>query len=266
MRLPLLLLASLGCLASSPAFADDLRDFCPDRPGLGTPPCTIDKGHGDIEIGLVDWTLEKAGGQRTDTWAFGDTLVRYGVGERTEVQIGWTALGLVRQRTGAAPATSRTGTGDVTVALRHNLVNPDGSGVSAALMPYASLPTGGKTIGAGTWSAGILLPVSYSLPNDVQLAFTGRVEAAADEDRHGRHLAYGGVAGLQLPLSKKLSATAELSVQRDEDPGGHTTETVGALSLAWMARDDLQLDAGANVGISRAAPDAELYVGIARRF
>ncbi|MBV9899958.1 MAG: transporter [Alphaproteobacteria bacterium] len=263
---PLLLLFLLPAFLPGRAFAGELRDFCPDRPGLGTPPCTIDKGHGDVEVGLADWTLDKSGGTRTDSWVFGDTLVRYGLTDRLEVQVGWTAYGTVREKSAGAVVSRMSGTGDVTLALRRNLVNPDGSGFSAALMPYASLPTGGRTLGAGTWSAGILLPVSYSLPHGFALSFTGRIEAAADADRQGRHLAYGAIAGLDIPLGEKLSATVELSGQRDQDPGGHATEVLAGLSFAYTASPDLQLDAGANAGLSRSAADAELYVGIARRF
>jgi len=261
MRKRILALAAFTATAA-PAVAEPLRDFCPDRPGLGTPPCTIDKGHASLEIGLADWTLDKGGGTRTDSWTFADSLLRYGLTDRLELQLGWTAYGTVRERTGTGPATHASGTGDVMLALRRNLAGPDGSGFSAALMPYVGLPSGGRTIGAGTWSAGVLLPVSYRLPGDVQLDFTARVEAAPDEDRHGRHFAYGGVAGIDVPLSEQLGATLELSVQREED----ATEMLGGLSFAYMAAPDLQLDAGANAGLSGAAPDAELYVGIARRF
>jgi hypothetical protein len=260
MRKRILALAVLALPAA--AGAEPLRDFCPDRPGLGTPACTIDKGHGDIEIGVTDWTLEKAGGERTDGWTFADTLVRYGLTDRLEVQLGWTAYGTVRDRTGAGPATHAGGTGDVMLALRRNLASPDGSGFSAALMPYVGLPTGGRTLGAGTWSAGLLLPVSYQLPGNLALDFTARVEAAPDDDRHGRHLAYGGVAGLDMPVSGALGATLELSAQREED----STELLAGLSFAYMPRPDLQFDVGANAGLSASAPDAELYVGIARRF
>jgi hypothetical protein len=195
----------------------------------------------------------------------GDLLVRYGVGDHLEIQLGWTALGIVRQRVGGS-VSHDSGTGDVTLALRRNLVHPDGSGFSAALMPYASLPTGGRAIGAGDWSGGLLVPLSYELPHGLTLDFTGRVEAAADADRHGRHLAYGGIAGLDVSLPQDVTATLELSAQRDEDPGGRSTQLVGGLSLAWMARPDWQLDAGANAGLAGGAPDAELYVGIAHRF
>jgi len=258
-------IAAAALAASTGARAQTPRDFCPDRPGLGTPPCTIDPGHVAVEIGLADWTLERSQGQRSDTIALGETLVRVGLTDNLEAQVGWTAYGHVRER-GPAERSSDSGVGDVTVALRRNLTNPDGSGFSLALMPYATLPTGNQVLGAGDWSAGLLVPVSYDLPHGLQLGFTGQVEAAADEDRNGRHLAFGGIAGLSADLSKTVSATVELSAIRDEDPAGHSTELLAGLSAGWMAKDDLQLDVGANFGLNEAAPDVQVYAGVAKRF
>jgi hypothetical protein len=257
--------AAAALAASTGAQAQGVREFCPDRPGLGTPPCTMDPGHVAVEIGLAEWTLERSAGERTDTLALGETLVRVGLTDNLEAQVGWTAYGHVRER-GASGRSSDSGVGDVTVALRRNLANPDGSGFSVALMSYATLPTGNAVLGAGDWSAGLLVPVSYDLPHGLQLGFTGQVEAAVDEDRHGRHLAYGGIAGLSADLTKTVSATAELSALRDEDPSGHSTELLAGLSAAWMAKDDLQLDVGANIGLNEAAPDVQLYAGVSKRF
>jgi hypothetical protein len=253
--------------AAGAAEGETLRDFCPDRPGLGTPPCTIDAGRAAVELGLADWTLERSPEARVDTVEAGQLLVRFGLNESLEAQIGWTAFGHVRERDRVGGSVARTsGVGDVTVALRQNLANPDGSGLSAAVMPYATLPTGNDAIGAGDWTAGLLVPLSYELGGDVQLGLTGRVEAAADEDRDGRHLAYGGVAGLSLPLSKALEATFEVAATRDNDPSGHATEWLAGLSAGWMAQDDLQLDAGVNIGLDSTAADLQLYLGIAKRF
>jgi hypothetical protein len=263
MRRLLLLLA----VAPAPALADDLRDFCPDRPGLGTPPCTIDAGHVAVELGLADWTLERSPDRRTDTIEAGQLLVRVGLTDSLEAQIGWTAFGHVRDRDRTTGSVAQlSGVGDLAVALRQNLVNPDGSGFSAALMPFATLPTGNAAIGAGEWTAGVLLPLSYELDGGVQLGVTAQVEAAADSDRDGRHLAYGGVAGLSLPLSEALGVTVEVAANRDHDPSGHATEWRAGLSAGWMAKDGFQLDAGANIGLSAAAPDLQLYLGVARRF
>jgi hypothetical protein len=261
----ILALAALGL--GSAAQAEDLRAFCPDRPGLGTPPCTIDAGHFDVELGLADWTLERSPAERIDTVTAGELLVRVGLTESLEAQIGWTAFGHMRERDRATGSVATgSGVGDLSVALRQNLVNPDGSGFSLALMPYATIPTGNEVLGAGDWTAGLLIPVSYDLGKGAQLGLTARAEAAADEDHSGRHLAYGGVAGLSLPLSDAVGATFEIAATRDEDPSGHSTEWLAGLSAGWMASDDLQLDAGANIGLNAAATDVQLYWGVSRRF
>jgi hypothetical protein len=250
MRIAALLLA---LAAAAPAWGEDAsRDFCADRPGLGTPACTLDPGRVQVELGLIDWTKD-----RPDALVAGDLLVRVGLGSHTEAQIGWTAFG---------HAAGHGGTGDVTVALRQNLVSPDGSGTTLAIMPYATLPTGGRAIGAGDWSAGVRVPFGFSLSPAVSVAFTPDIEAAVDADRDGRHLAYGGVAGISAALGEEVSATAELSLTRDRDPAGHSTEALAGVSLAWTPAHNLQLDAGANLGLNQAAPDLELSAGNSRRF
>ena len=252
-------------LAAGTARAEGLRDLCPDRPGLGTPACTMDPGHVQVEIGLGDWTLTRQGRDREDDLATGDLLVRYGLNSSLEMQVGWTAYTHIRTRSGNVVAHDG-GTGDVTIALRQNLHNPDGSGFSIAIMPYATLPTGSDGIGAGDWAAGVLVPVSYELPHGFALALTAEADAAVDADGNGRHFAYSAVLGLDMKLAEKVGATAELSLARDEDPSGHTTTALAGLSANWTPNDNLQLDVGANAGLNRNAPDVELYFGVARRF
>lgn len=265
-----MLLRSMALLAAfaaaTPAAAADTRDLCPDRPGLGTPACTVGAGETVVELGIADWTLEKDGVSRTDSWAFGDALLRAGLTSSLEVQVGWTMLGHVRERDGTTGDTARlTRTGDVTLALRQNLRNPDGSGFSAAAMPYVTLPTGGAGIGAGDWGAGLIVPVSFEL-GALSLGLTPHVDAAVDADGDGRHLAYGSVAGLGFDLSDAVSAAVEVSLNRDRDPAGHATEWLAGFSAGWLPDADSQWDAGVNVGLNRTSPDLQLYAGYARRF
>ena len=260
-----LLAAAPLLLAAGTARAEELRDFCPDRPGLGTPACTMDPGHVAVELGLGDWTLTRQRGEREDDFATGDLLVRYGLTSSLEMQVGWTAYTHVRARSGNVVARDG-GTGDVFLALRQNLHDPDGSGFSIAVMPYATLPTGSDGIGAGDWGAGLLVPMSYELPHGFALGLTAEADAAVDTDGNGRHLAYSAIIGLDVPLANTLGATAELLAGRDEDPGGHSTQLLAGLSAGWTPNGNLQLDVGANVGLNRESPDVELYFGVARRF
>src|SRR3546814_5728079 len=70
----IMLVAALA--AATPALAEEGRALCPDRPGLGTPACTVDVGAVVLEVGVADWTLDDNADSRTDSWAFGDTLLR----------------------------------------------------------------------------------------------------------------------------------------------------------------------------------------------
>lgn len=252
--------------ASAPAMASEGRDLCPDRPGLGTPACTVAPGEVVFELGLGDWTREDDGPQRTDTILAGEALVRVGLTSSLEAQFGWTAIGHVRERDAVLGTVStRTRTGDVTIALRQNLRNPDGSGFSIAAMPYASLPAGGSGVGAGDWGAGLLVPVGIEA-GPVSIGLTPHIDAAVDGDGNGRHLAYGTVAGLGFDLSDTVSVSTEVSVTRDRDPVGRTTEWLAGVSAGWQPDDDSQWDAGVNVGLNRDSPDLQIYAGYVRRF
>ena len=254
-------------LCAAPARADDLRDLCPERPGLGRPACIVDAGHVQVESGLADWTRATDGSARTDTLRIGQSLVRIGIDRVAEIQIGWTAFGRQRERDRATGAVDRVaGVGDVSVGVKRSLRNPDGDGVSLATVGYVTLPTGNRAIGAGDWGAGVAMPATFALPAGLTLDVTPEVDAAVDADRRGRHLAYGTVIGVELPVSKSVNVTPEVSITRDRDPAHHETRALAGLSLAWQGGRNWQVDTGANLALNHAADDLELYVGVARRF
>jgi hypothetical protein len=264
---PLIALLLAGFVAA-PALAEDtLRDFCGDRPGLGTPACTVDRGRLQVEVGLGDWTLDRQPDMRSDTIQAGAVALRYGIGDSTELRLGWAGYSHVRERDRTSGAIDRTnGIGDVTIGLKQNLHNPDGSGLSIALLPYATLPTGKNGIGAGDWGAGLIVPVNYALSETLTFELTPEIDAAVNSDGNGRHLAYGSVIGLQARLSERASVGAELEAIRDRDPAGRSTQMLAGLSFAYQPQDQTQFDFGANAGLNRNSPDIELYFGIARKF
>lgn len=253
-------------LAAAPAMAEEARDLCADRPGLGTPACTVEKGSVVFEVGLADWTRDASGGSRTDMLQAGEALLRLGLSNNLEAQLGWTAWGHEHVRDRQSGLTeNRSGVGDVTLALRQNLANPDGSGFSLAVMPYASFPVGRPPVGAGDWGAGVSLPMSQDL-GGVSLSATPRIDAAVDGDGKGRHLGFGTVLGLGFNLSGSVSASTEISLYRDNDPAGHATEALAGFSLGWQPGADSQWDAGANLGLNGSSPDVQLYFGYVHRF
>lgn len=250
--------------APLPAAAQD-RSYCPARPGLGEPACTMAPGKVSLEIGAATWERTGDSAVRADTLTLADTLVRIGVTESSEVSIGWTPFISERTRDPGGISTARGGS-DVTLAFKQNLHHPDGRGFAFAVEPHVALPVAGRPGGAGDWSAGLVMPASFDLGHGLSLQSTSEADAAVDGDRHGRHLALGEVAGLGVALSDSLSATGEVQLLRDWDPAGASTQAYAGVALALSLSEDLQLDGGAVAGLDSAASDVQLYAGIARRF
>lgn len=256
-------LAAAASLLASAAHADD-RPFCADRPGLGTPPCTLAPGSIMIEIGLAGYDRSADAGQIAEDWSGGDVLVRIGLDRLTEVQVGQAGYTSSRVRDRISGSVARqSGWGDTTFAVQRGLAGANGP---VALQAFVTLPTGHSGIGAGTWSAGAKLPMAIPLASGFEFDLTPEIDAAADADGVGRHLAWGGVAGLGHPLGKNLSFEAELAAWRDLDPSGHSTDARAALSLAWQAGSNWQIDFEGDAGLSSAAPDEAVRLGLARRF
>lgn len=261
----LALVALVALLAAIAAHAEP-RELCADRPGRATPPCIVDQGRLQLETGLADWSRDRNGADLTHSLAIASTEARYGVGPTTEIALTWAPFNTLTTRSGSI-RTHSSGIGDVTLALRQSLANPDGKGISLAIQPFVTLPTAPADIGAGLVTAGILLPFAAELPADFALNTTAQLDWAADSDAHGHHFAWGGVVAVTHPLGP-LQLGAELYAARDADPLDPATMASADLTLAWTPenRPDTQFDLGLNAGLTAATPDIELSFGIVRRF
>ena len=264
--------AILTLLAAAPAMAEDgPRDLCADRPGRGSPPCVLDVGRFQVEASFVDFTHDKQAGAVSDTTLYGDLAFRLGVTSTGEAQLAFSPYVQSRQKD-ASGSSHVSGYSDLTFAWRQSLTNPDGSGTSIALQPFVSAPVGKSGIGAGAWQGGIVAPMSFALPpilgvGGFGLAFTPQLAVVRNAAHDGAHLAWTGVVGLSHPVGP-LSLGAELYVNYDDDPAGHTTSETFDLAASWVppGLKDTQFDVGVNAGLNKQTPDYEVYAGIAHRF
>lgn len=246
----------------APALADDEPRFCPTRPNLGGSSCTTEPGRVHFEISALDWQRDDQPDQREDRIVTADILTRIGIGKNTELQFEWVGYGRDRTRDkAAAMVDTATGTGDMTFAVRQHLAGQKGKPFSAGLQAFVTAATGRYPIGAGTWSTGIIVPVQYELTEKVAIAVTGEADAAANRSGSGRHLAYSEITGLRYKFTDQVTATAEVSLERDDEPDQHETLALAALSAAWRPTKVLQFDILAATGLNAAAPDLRVVTG-----
>ena len=257
-------LIAMGLVVSG-AQAADVGAICAARPGKSTPACTVPVGHFQIETGLADWSLQTDGGERNTSLAIGETAFKYGLTDRSDIEVDVTPWQRSTSRV-AGVHDSASGSGDVAVGYKHRLTGDDAP-VQVALLPTVKVPTARHSLGNGKWEAGLLVPIGFSIARSpLSIGLTPELDWAADGDGHGHHAAMAQVVSLGLAASDRLSLSAELWGQWDWDPAGTGNQTSADGSVAYLVSDSLQLDAGANFGLNWQTPDVELYTGVSARF
>lgn len=265
-----LLFASLS--VASPASAQTAASappsepaLCTDRPTKSNSVCTVPAGKLQVETDLPNWTRNDDAGARTDVILYANPYLKYGLGPNTDIEVNWAPYVTVRTRAGGT--TDRvSGVGDVTVRFKHRFTNPS-SKLQMGIVPFVKAPTARRGIGNRKWEGGVALPIQYSLPSGLTLTTSPEIDLLANSTNPGdRHVQLVGTVNVGKTLSSTVTAYAELWTAQNYDPTGTVRQYSADVALAWLARSTLQLDAGANFGLNRATPDAQVYLGLSTRF
>jgi hypothetical protein len=237
--------------------------LCTDRPGKANAVCTVPSGTVQAESTPLFWSLTRAGGVRTDLATVGGVVVKMGLDDSSDLQIGLSPLVVAKVREGGATQ-KVSGFGDVQVRYKRRLSGADAK-VQVVVFPFVKLPTARRGLGNGKIEGGVALPISLAAGKGATLTFGPQLDLIADADGHGRHAALANLVNLTAPVCPRLTVIGEVWTKFNVDPVG--TERQASLdgALAYTLSTDVQLDAGANFGLTDATADVELYAGVALR-
>jgi hypothetical protein len=264
MRGRVLFIAATMLGASGAAAAADEPPLCADRPGKASPTCSVPAGMILIETGLADWARDRSSGVTTDSLALASTAFKYGLSSRWNFELDVTPYNSLRT-TAAGLHQSDSGFGDLVLRSKYRFTG--GEGFQVAMNPAVKVPTAKQPIGNGRWEAGVAFPIDYSIPKSTLSVTLGpEIDWLADQVSNGHHIAMAQVIGLGWQVTRKLNLSAELWGQWNWDPAGTVRQTTADAAVAYLVNSSLQLDAGANFGLNRNSPDAEIYSGISVRF
>lgn len=258
--------AIAGSAVAVPALAQavDPQPICTDRPTKSNAVCTVPAGAVQLESDLASWTRSGTDGMRVDTLVPLNPTIKRGLGVNTDLQLTFAPYVDVRTRA-AGVVDHQPSLGDLTVRLKQRLTDSD-SKLQVGVIPFVKVPTAKRGIGNGAWEGGIAVPVQLSLPNSFTLTFGPETDLLADSDESGNHVQLVGTVNIARPVSPMLTLMAELWTAQNFDPAGTVRQYSADVAVAWLFRPTLQLDAGANLGLNRATPDIQLYLGISTRF
>src|SRR5579871_5112245 len=253
----------------NPTPDDELRTLCTDRPTKSNGPCTVDAGHWQLESDVYNDTQQSGGGVTQTTELFTNPTLKLGVTNTLDVEVNIAPYEQVTTHDAAAGTTTVAGgVGDLFLRAKWNLKGDDGGAVSVALFPYVKIPTAPHGIGNGAVEGGLIIPVAINLPGNFQLTVDPEADALLNASGVGRHLNLTSPLSLSYPLTKTVTAFAELWGDVNFDPSGDVYQASFDLAAAWIPAKapSFQLDGGVNLGLNRATPGVQAYVGVSRRF
>jgi len=254
----------------NPTPADAMRAFEPERPAKILTPFTIDAGHFQIESDFVNYISTNYQGLSTRFVETADPTIKLGLTNSIDFELvlnGYQNTATHSNQTGALVANGH-GFGDAFLKFKINLVGNDGGPFAMAIEPYVKVPSAAPGLGNGVVEGGVALPMQISLPEDFSLAVQTEYDALKNANDSQRYANLVNIVNLSHPvsfISKDLTASIEFFSAVGTDPFTPAVYTFD-VGLAYLVAPNVQLDAGANFGLTKASPDLNLYTGVTARF
>lgn len=254
----------------NPTPREFMREMSTDRPDKTESPYTVDAGHFQIESDLVTYSHDhdRANGADTvvDAWSVGAVNLKAGL-------LNWMDLQLVIESYNhvttedrlTGQKVSQSGLGDLTTRLKMNLWGNDGGTTAFAAMPFVKAPTNQDHLGNDSVEGGIIFPLSVSLPASWEMCVMSEFDFLRDSAGPGAHTDFVNTITFGHDIVGKLGGYVEffsaVSTERDV-PWVGTVD----LGLTYGLTENLQLDAGINIGVTKSAEDFNPFVGLSWRF
>ncbi len=257
-----------GYTLFDPTPDDQERPFSPDRPGKSHSALTVDAGHFQFESDAWNYSFDRWSPTATTSRA---TVVvapnlKLGLTNRVEFDVETSLYNSLSLRSAASGVQRARGVGDLMLGGKVNVFGNDGGERALGLIGFVKVPTAAPGVGNGTTEFFLNMPFVTSLPAKVSLT----VEPSLNLVRNLNKPGLSGDSQIILNLSRPafvstLTASLGLALDYPADHAVGPRHTLGP-ALQWLVTPTLQLDAGIYIGVSKAAPDWNPYVGLAFRY
>jgi hypothetical protein len=243
-----------------------MRSFSTDRPPKANVPYTVDAGHFQYETDLVNFTHQVSGSLHTDTLLAPNPTFKVGLTNNVDFEVNPSFNGVRSFDTATGASSTLWGIGDTFVRSKINLWGNDGGDSAGALIPYVKAPSAPLGIGNGAVEGGLIGPVAVSLPNNFTLLLVPEIDVLKDNANDGRHGSYVFDVNVSREVVKNVTAYVELWSDYDADPTQKATLMSFDVAVAWVLLPNVQVDFGANFGLTSATPAIQVFAGLSQRF
>ena len=250
-------------LLASPAFA--ARELTTDRPDTTESPFTVEAGRMQVELSFFEFSRDRANPEHANVsveeWNLAPFNLRIGVTQNFDLHVIVEPQHHIRVVDHDARRTDTfSGAGDVTLRAKWNFWGNDGGPSALGLMPFVKLPTASSSIGNGRVEGGVILPVSFELPAGWGLAVMTEVDFVRNDANTG----YDRLWVNSASFDHNVVGTVDGFIEMDSLVGGPPVVSLNG-GFTMGVGDNMQYDAGVNVGLTRGATDFLLFTGVSWR-
>lgn len=247
-----------------------MREMSTDRPDKTESPYTVDAGHFQLEsdVTVFEYDHDRSGGAHihNETWTVPSLNLKAGLCNFSDLQVVLFPYNNARAHDIGTGAVERhSGFGDVLTRLKVNLWGNDGGACAGAIMPYVKWPTSQDNLGNHAIEGGVIIPVSFELPAGFSSAVMTQFDWVQDADSKDYHPEFVNSVTLAHDIVGDLGGFIEFYSLVSAESG---TDWVGTFDfgLTYMITEDMQVDAGAYVGVTKTAPDIAPFIGFSYRY
>jgi hypothetical protein len=233
---------------------------------------TQGKGKFQIEInGEYDTdSRNNAGISTVETVGEAAAAITYGITDNIDIVAGMPYLWHNVTDSGIT-TTHETGNGDMSVELKWKFFDNENSGMSLALKPGFTVPTGSqkKGFGNGAMSGWVMLIATRkgrlgSLHGNLCYCREG-YGAQGGNAASATDIFHASMAG-ELNVSGSLRAVADIGIDANVDKASDTHSAFLLGGLIYSVTENCDLDFGIKCGLDNAFPDHAFLGGLTARF
>jgi hypothetical protein len=158
----------------------------------------------------------------------------------------------------------KSGFDGITPRFKVNLLGNDGGFLAVALIPFLKLPASQDHLGNGAVEGGLGIPYSFDIPG-WEVGFQTTFRFNRNETDGGRHTEFDNSISIGHRLIGNLSGYVEFFSNVSTEQEATWVGTVDTW-LTYQINQNLRLDGGVYIGVTRAADDWHPWIGMTWRY
>ena len=246
-----------------------MRELNADRPDKTDCPFTVDAGHFQVEMDLVNMTYNQPSSKHNYV-GFTSTEImpmnlKIGLFSNLDFQLVFTSYRWDKinyQNKGAA--FSKAGFNGVTPRFKVNLIGNDGGFFALALIPFLSLPVGQNPFGNNSVEGGLGIPVAFDIPG-WDVGFQSTIHINRNDVGISYHSEFDNSISIGHSVFGGLSLSGEFFSNVSTDSNMSWVGTLDTL-LTYQFNENFRLDGGVYIGLTPAADEWHPWMGLTWRY